>query len=234
MVKPILSIITVVYNDSNGLCKTINSIINQSIIIKIEYIIIDGGSSDNTINIIKKYSNYVDYWISESDEGIYHAMNKGVQVSTGESLLFLNAGDYFVGDVINELNFKYPALIPVKYKSRFGTLTRFKKRNYKFSPPYCHQGIVFENKKLFYDLKYSIMADYDYYLQHNYTTLKMIKADGYVLYDNNGISTSQYLLKYREVSQIIKKNFPLFNYYIYRVRSSFKHYIKTILNALNL
>lgn len=92
--KPLVTIITVVFNGENDIEETILSVINQTYE-NIEYIIIDGGSSDGTLNIIKKYENVLDYWISERDRGIYDAMNKGIDLVQGEWINFMNAGDLF-------------------------------------------------------------------------------------------------------------------------------------------
>ena len=87
------SIITVTYNASRQLEKTILSVINQTYN-HIEYIIIDGASSDGTVNIIRQYESGISYWVSESDKGIYDAMNKGLAAATaGNYVWFLNAGD---------------------------------------------------------------------------------------------------------------------------------------------
>lgn len=88
------SIITVVYNDKIGLENTINSVLSQTFD-SIEYIIVDGGSTDGTVDVIKKYQDRIDKWVSEPDNGIYDAMNKGVKMATGEWLIMMNAGDYF-------------------------------------------------------------------------------------------------------------------------------------------
>ncbi|HDY89306.1 MAG TPA: glycosyltransferase, partial [bacterium] len=89
-----LSIITVTYNAEACLEKTIQSVINQTYK-NIEYIIIDGGSSDKTLSIIKKYKKYIKYCISEPDKGIYDAMNKGIKIAKGDYINFLNAGDFY-------------------------------------------------------------------------------------------------------------------------------------------
>lgn len=86
------SVITINYNNSNGLLRTIQSVVEQSYP-DIEYIIIDGGSNDDSIQYIKQFSSKIDYWVSEPDRGIYHAMNKGIAASSGEYCLFLNSGD---------------------------------------------------------------------------------------------------------------------------------------------
>ena len=105
------SIITVCYNAGNSIERTISSVLKQTFRSK-EYIIIDGASKDNTINIINKHINDVDLFITEPDNGIYDAMNKGISNSSGEYLIFMNAGDIFVSDdvlenVSNQLN-NYP------------------------------------------------------------------------------------------------------------------------------
>lgn len=113
-----LSIITINLNNSAGLLKTINSVISQTSK-EYEYIIIDGGSIDNSVEIIKyftdipegkychlKYTNVspITYWISEPDHGIYHAINKGILIAKGEYCQFLNSGDRFVApDVIENM-----------------------------------------------------------------------------------------------------------------------------------
>ncbi len=91
--KPLISIITVVFNGEKYLEETILSVINQSYD-NIEYIIIDGGSTDGTIEIIKKYEDKINYWVSEKDKGIYDAMNKGILLTNQDSyLMWINAGD---------------------------------------------------------------------------------------------------------------------------------------------
>lgn len=99
--KPLISIITVVYNGEKYLEETIQSVINQTYD-NIEYIIIDGGSTDCTVDIIKKYEDRIDYWVSERDGGIYDAMNKGIGLSHGEWLNFMNAGDWFFKEDVLE------------------------------------------------------------------------------------------------------------------------------------
>jgi len=91
---PKISIVTPSYNQNQFLEKTILSVLNQNYP-NLEYIIIDGGSTDGTLDVIKKYEDYIDYWVSEPDEGIYDAMNKGIDVASGEWLYFLGAGDIF-------------------------------------------------------------------------------------------------------------------------------------------
>ncbi len=92
--KPLVSIITVVFNGVKFLEKTILSVLNQTYD-NIEYIIIDGGSTDGTVEIIQKYDHFIDYWVSEKDQGIYDAMNKGLCLSCGEIIAIINADDWY-------------------------------------------------------------------------------------------------------------------------------------------
>ena len=87
-----LSIITINYNNREGLRKTIESVVNQTYR-NFEYIIIDGGSTDGSVEVVKEYADRISYWVSEPDNGIYNAMNKGVLAANGKYIQFLNSGD---------------------------------------------------------------------------------------------------------------------------------------------
>jgi glycosyltransferase involved in cell wall biosynthesis len=90
-----LSIITINLNNKKGLLRTITSVVEQTFQ-DFEYIIIDGGSKDGSVDIIKQYSHKINYWVSEPDSGVYIAMNKGIKKATGKYCLFLNSGDNLV------------------------------------------------------------------------------------------------------------------------------------------
>ena len=92
-----LSIITINYNNAAGLRKTIESVVNQTHA-NFEYIVIDGASTDESVNIIEEYAHKIDYWVSEPDTGIYNAMNKGIRMATGDYIHFLNSGDWLVDE----------------------------------------------------------------------------------------------------------------------------------------
>ena len=99
---PLISIITVVYNGEKTLEQTIQSVINQTYD-NIEYIIIDGGSTDGTISIIKKYSKHINYWVSEADAGLYDAMNKGISLASGELIGMINSDDWYNLDTVSTI-----------------------------------------------------------------------------------------------------------------------------------
>ena len=103
--KPKFSIITINYNNLEGLKKTIESVKNQTYQ-KFEYIVIDGGSYDGSLEFIEDNESLLDYWVSEPDSGVYHAMNKGINKASGEYLLFLNSGDHFYNTKVLEKNHK--------------------------------------------------------------------------------------------------------------------------------
>ena len=97
------TIITINYNNKEGLERTIKSTAKQTFK-NFEYIVIDGGSTDGSVEVIKQYASEIDFWVSEKDNGIYHAMNKGVSHAHGDYLLFMNSGDTFHSpDVLNSV-----------------------------------------------------------------------------------------------------------------------------------
>lgn len=93
-----ISIVTVSYNAAKTIEQTIKSVINQTYS-NIEYIVIDGGSTDGTVDIIRKYEDRIAYWVSEPDGGIFDAMNKGIKVATGEVVGIINSDDWYEHDL---------------------------------------------------------------------------------------------------------------------------------------
>jgi putative colanic acid biosynthesis glycosyltransferase len=204
-----ISVITVTLNCEDTIEKTILSVINQPYK-NIEFIIIDGGSSDNTNEIISKYKKNLACYISEPDSGIYEAMNKGIRFSNGEGLIFLNAGDYFVGDVFYGIQF--PSLIPVMYKNFFGKYVFARLKIPFIGIPYCHQGIIFSKRNFTYKQNYRISADYDFFLQHfkgTYNDLNINDINGFVVFDNQGISSQNSVLRDKENLEIIRNHYGL-------------------------
>lgn len=98
-----ISIITINYNNGEGLQRTVQSVINQACSDLIEYIVIDGGSSDNSRDVIENYRQHFAYWCSEKDGGIYPAMNKGIARASGDYVLFLNSGDFLEPDSLQKV-----------------------------------------------------------------------------------------------------------------------------------
>ena len=97
------SIITINYNNKEGLRETIESVIHQTFH-DFEYIVIDGGSTDGSADILREYDKYITYWVSEPDRGIYHAMNNGIKQAHGTYFIFMNSGDCFYNDsVLNDV-----------------------------------------------------------------------------------------------------------------------------------
>ena len=103
--KPLLTIITVNLDDKSGLSRTVESIKSQNFQ-DFEFIIIDGGSKDGSLEVIKENETLIDYWVSEKDSGIYNAMNKGINKASGKYILFLNSGDYLLSKDALSIDFK--------------------------------------------------------------------------------------------------------------------------------
>ena len=167
--KPLITIVTVVFNGEQFLEETIQSVINQTYD-NVEYIIIDGGSTDGTVDIVKKYEDRIDYWVSEKDTGIYDAMNKGIKVSTGTWVNFMNAGDKFVNlNVLKNINFN----LYNKYVLIYGNKIQENKIIYPMKIHKlelgeimaCHQSMFFNKailkNELEYQIKYKIYGDYE-------------------------------------------------------------------------
>lgn len=167
---PLVTIVTVVYNNVTEIEETILSVLEQTYS-NIEYIIIDGGSTDGTINCIKKYSSQISYWISEPDKGVYDAMNKGISKAVGEWINFMNSGDVFFSrnTLSNFLNYANEDVDVV-----FGdTLIKRKKhQQIKYAelkgndfPGLCHQSVFVRTnlmKQYKFELKYKIAADFNF------------------------------------------------------------------------
>ena len=130
---PLVSIITVVFNGELELEETIKSVLEQSYN-NIEYIVIDGASSDKTLDIVRQYESQIDYWHSEVDAGIYDAMNKGIKIAKGEIIGLINCGDIYLKNTIREIVNIYNQYIQDNpFLVITGAMSRFDlKKNYKF------------------------------------------------------------------------------------------------------
>lgn len=176
--EPLVTIVTVTYNVALTLEKTIKSVLEQTYK-NIEYIIIDGNSSDNTQAVIERYSKHISYWVSEPDKGIYDAMNKAIKKSQGTWINFMNAGDSFVSlttveDVVNQINIGSDIVCGNSYivdpysKSKNLRLSNGLQNILKPEMPCVHQSAFIHidaMKKFSYNDKYKIAADYDFFLK---------------------------------------------------------------------
>ena len=225
-----LSIITVNLNNKEGLRKTIESVVFQTFS-DCEYIIIDGGSTDGSIDIIKQHTDKISYWVSESDSGIFNAMNKGILKATGEYCLFLNSGDILYSENVLENVFRKNYLEDIitgniievhsdKTTLRKGrpyvreqegkSLTAFD----LFAGSLFHQA-TFIRRKLFdqyglYDEKYKIVSDSTFFF--NLIALNGVKVKHediiIVYFDMNGISNVNISLDDKEREEAFKDLLP--------------------------
>ncbi len=216
------SIITINYNNFEGLKRTVESVVNQTWK-DFEYIIIDGGSTDGSVEYIETQRQYVDYWISEPDKGIYSAMNKGIAKATGEYLLFLNSGDEFYDAEVLESNnlnihtedlvyfdiqlisedqtkvYKYPELLDYKnfIGGSIGHPTTFIKKEL-----FSKNGNYDESLKIVSDWKFFMTA----ILKHNCSWRKVNKVLS--KFHMDGVSSTNMKLVNEERDAVLKECFP--------------------------
>ncbi len=238
------SIITINYNNTSGLKKTIDSVKSQTYI-DFEWIVIDGDSNDGSKELLEKYQEHFAYWCSEPDTGIYNAINKGLSHATGEYVQFLNSGDWLYDSTSLE---KALAQIDGKYDIYYGDMVQVNDGG-KLNPirypdelgflffPYnniCHQA-TFYKRSLFennpYDESFSIVSDWamNLKLMFNGATFKHLNQF-IVYYDNQGRSSAADIKHHNErtaafnkyVPQQIKIDLVKFekNYYFSRHRKS--------------
>lgn len=175
---PKISIITINYNDANGLEKTILSVLNQTFW-DFEYLVIDGNSTDGSKDVILKYQDKLTYWVSEPDKGIYNAMNKGINVATGDYLLFMNSGDSLIEDanIFNVCNEKLVEDIVAfdcfleKDNKITGRRTHIENPTlfYVYKKGFKHQSTFIKRslfgKVGFYNESYKIAGDYEFWIR---------------------------------------------------------------------
>lgn len=224
---PKFSIITVTYNAANVLEDTIQSIVTQTYK-NTEYIIVDGGSTDGTLDIIHKYKEHIHTLVSEPDKGLYDAMNKGIKLATGDYLCFLNAGDCLHEDDTLQLmvhsitGTKLPGVLYGEteivdseghflYMRRLSTPERLTWKSFKKGMLVCHQAF-FARRDLIepYDLQYRFSADFDWcirimkkaeVLQNTHLTL--------IDYLNEGMTTRNHKASLKERFRIMAKHYGL-------------------------
>ena len=226
---PKFSIITVTYNAEKVLEDTIQSVIFQTYR-NVEYIIVDGASKDHTLEIVNKYHNRINKVISEPDKGLYDAMNKGIQLATGDYLCFLNAGDKFhdsetlqkvvhtlKGQELPDVVYGETAIVDEEghflHMRRLSTPAHLNWKSFKQGMLVCHQAF-FANRELainhLYDLQYRFSADFDWCIRimkkakclHN-TRLTLID------YLNEGMTTKNHKASLKERFCIMAKHYGL-------------------------
>ena len=166
---PRVSVVTVVYNGVDVLEETIRSVLEQTYP-RLEYIVIDGGSTDGTLDVIRRYETEISFWSSEKDQGIYDAMNKGLTKVTGDWVSFMNAGDkFYSSEIVAEIFAGSPQGATVIYggvEIRYPDLSRIELPG---SPAKLWQGMQFSHQAAFTDAKY--------HRAHPFNTANKIAAD---------------------------------------------------------
>jgi putative colanic acid biosynthesis glycosyltransferase len=242
--KPLITIITVVRNAKALLEETIISVVSQTYV-HTEYIIIDGSSSDGTLDIIEKYAGRIGFWISENDAGIYDAMNKGIENSTGDYLIFMNAGDKFfdsnvlqnfVSALLSKSKIDFIYGDSIELDSRNNTYYR-KSRSHRFIwyGMFAHHQAMFFSKKSVGNIRYrqqfTIAGDYAFVsdILFKHSGISVIRLPFPVCYfRQGGVSFSEdgMSIAYKELREI-RKN-------ILRLNDSLIFFIECIQRFMNL
>ncbi|MEO8236819.1 MAG: glycosyltransferase family 2 protein [Flavobacterium sp.] len=221
-----LSIITINYNDVQGLKKTVESVTNQYCK-DFEYIVIDGGSTDGSAEYLSLQNDKINYWISEPDHGIYNAMNKGIKKAKGSYFLFLNSGDALVDDkeilnkIISKLNNKAVYYAPIYLLSNDLTQTKLDypvklDERFLFTNTICQQAIIYHNlakHNLYFDEKLKYISDWKMHFILFKKKLDFVHINiPFAVYDLNGI-TSNGETKYAAHRERLRLQFVEFFFY---------------------
>jgi len=224
-VIPKLSIITINYNNAKGLLRTIESVLGQTFI-DFEYIIIDGGSTDGSKELIQRYTERFSYWVSERDGGIYAAMNKGILKARGEYVQFLNSGDWLTDVAVLEKVFRtqpsadivYGNMIKIFPDGRQVVDKGPQRSNLTLGDMYFHtlnHSSAFIRRTLFemhglYQEKYKIVSDWAFFFKVigvHHVPVRYIDID-INYFDMTGISNAQRPLRDQEKKQELLLSMP--------------------------
>jgi glycosyltransferase involved in cell wall biosynthesis len=233
MFKPKLSVITIVYNNARDIERTMLSVLNQSYA-NIEYIIVDGLSTDGTLDIIKKYQDKIAKLISEKDKGIYDAMNKGLALATGDYVLFMNSGDELysfdtVADVFAsadnaDIYYGETEMIDANGKSfgqrRHKTPEQFTWQSFKYGMSISHQAIYIRRSITEpFNRKYELSADIDWILNAAKKAKTIVNTHQYVAkYLVGGMSKARH-------RQSLSERFDIMRHYYGLVATLFNHVV---------
>jgi len=241
--KPLITVITVVFNGEEFLEETILSVINQTYD-NVEYIIIDGGSTDDTLDVIKKYEHAIDYWVSEPDKGIYDAMNKGIDLASGEWINFMNADDLlFDIGVLERLSYFFSD----NYSVIFGNINYCDRSvNSSLSIKTLlhntihHQSALYASRlfrRFRYKDVYDIAADYELnlILYLNRDEYKHKYVNTYVaLCGDKGVSIENHFKSFCEISAIKYKHLCLLSYIFIHTISVSKYMLGRVLRYIHI
>lgn len=219
-----ISIITIVYNNVRDIEYTIRSVIGQTYP-HIEYIIVDGASTDGTLDVIEKYRHHITTLISEKDKGIYDAMNKGLAAATGYYVLFLNSGDALfdestlqcIVDKGNNADIIYGDTKLVNEQReiigdrRHKAPKTFNWKSFQYGMNICHQAIYVRRSIADpYDLQYQLSADVDWVIRAAKKAKTTQNVNTYVVrYLVGGMSQKRHRQSLRERYDILKKHYGL-------------------------
>jgi glycosyltransferase involved in cell wall biosynthesis len=212
---PKLTVITIVYNNARDIERTINSVLNQSYK-KIEYIVIDGASTDGTLEIVQRYQNQITKIISEPDKGIYDAMNKGLALAKGDYVLFMNSvEDVFAAAPGADIYYGETEMYNDKWENlgrrRHEAPEEFDWTSFKFGMNISHQAIYIRRSIIVpYDLSYKYSSDIDWIIKAAKKASNIVNVHRYVAkYLVGGMSKKKHMESLRERFKIFTKYYGL-------------------------
>jgi len=223
---PSVTVVTVVYNDVDNIEKTLLNVINQEYP-NLEYIVIDGGSTDGTADIIKKHKKSIDRWISEKDSGVYDAMNKGIDLATGQYINFMNSNDFFYSpttildvfkDCPKDVDFIYGSVIWRKHGKNIPMGVYRPIDEIWKGMPTSHQSF-FSKTKLLKENKFcpdkKISSDYESILFHYINERSFFKTDKTIAVVARGGLSDDLFIKFFERWRYARKilNYKIDIYY---------------------
>lgn len=241
--SPKISVVTVTYNSAATLEKTILSVLNQTYP-NIEYIIIDGGSTDGTVDIIEKYADRLTYWVSEPDKGIYDAMNKGIDAATGDYINFMNADDTFYDNEVIKKIFSTEYDDDVIYGKTLKITPNYTYIEKNRSIPFLNEGMAFGHqasfsktelmKKIKFDLKYKSAADYDFFhtVMKKNGSFREVPFIVSIFNACDGFSARNRKLSWKEVDEINGRSSSRFwsvKYVLRCIDYDFRRFVKSVL-----
>lgn len=241
---PTLSVITIVYNNVKDIERTLLSVINQDYD-AIEYIIIDGGSTDGTVDIIKNYEDKIAKWVSEPDKGIYNAMNKGLKMASGDYILFMNSGDeiydnstvsnVFSSEPNADIYYGETEMFNEDWESlgtrRHKAPEKFTWRSFRYGMSISHQAIYIRREIIEpYNEHYKLSADIDWILKAAKKAKKIVNTHQHVAkYLVGGMSKKRHRESLKERFYIFTEYYGftanLFNHAVIAVKLSW-YYLK--------
>jgi glycosyltransferase involved in cell wall biosynthesis len=247
--NPLVSVITVTRNSVSSIANAVESVLSQSYR-PLEYIVVDGASTDGTVDVLRRYEDRIDRLISEHDDGIYFAMNKGLLASAGSKILFINSDDSFAhSDALKSLvdaRQQYaggdPTICYSDFIKHYPSLDRsmLMKANTALEQGFalCHQSMLVDRSAYDlvgpFDTSFRYAADHDWTARAKRSGVRFLKANvrPAVIFRHGGASNSSYRLSRDEAGKVIAREYGRVAYLKYTARQHWVHMLRILSDKL--